>query len=166
VPFCTLKTKGVKSKMLSIDDIKCKGCGICADACPRSAISLQDSVAVINQQLCIGCGTCLEICPVGAVRATVPVNNQLEKGGVAMQGINWFGQGYQGRGGMGRGMSRGRGRGRGMGIGIGIGTVSGRGNPYPFCCINPQLPMRWWAYGRNQSPQSMSDRYIPYASYR
>ena len=152
--------------MLSIDDIKCKGCGICADACPRSAISLQDSVAVINQQLCIGCGTCLEICPVGAVRATVPVNNQLEKGGVAMQGINWFGQGYQGRGGMGRGMSRGRGRGRGMGIGIGIGTVSGRGNPYPFCRFYPGLPRRWWAYGSGSYPPAMPALYPFNKPYR
>ena len=46
---------------------KCVGCGLCADTCPRSAVSVMDvdgeDKAVLNAELCIGCGACVNACP-------------------------------------------------------------------------------------------------------
>jgi ferredoxin len=49
-----------------VDKEKCTGCGICVDACPQEAISLND-VARIDPEKCTDCGTCVEECPNGAL---------------------------------------------------------------------------------------------------
>jgi NADH-quinone oxidoreductase subunit F len=47
-----------------IDPEQCAGCGICARACPASAIKGgKRLVHVIDQTKCIKCGGCLDVCP-------------------------------------------------------------------------------------------------------
>ena len=57
------------SKIVLFDDKKnCCGCGACLNACPRSAIQMQEDAhgfayPVIHEDLCIGCGACTKACP-------------------------------------------------------------------------------------------------------
>jgi uncharacterized Fe-S center protein len=45
----------------------CKGCAVCVNYCPVSAISLRQKKAFIEEDACIGCGECIALCPEGAV---------------------------------------------------------------------------------------------------
>ncbi|HWQ20835.1 MAG TPA: NADH-ubiquinone oxidoreductase-F iron-sulfur binding region domain-containing protein, partial [Methanotrichaceae archaeon] len=48
----------------NIDPERCKGCGLCLDACPAGAISgKRKSPQVIDQARCIRCGSCMDACP-------------------------------------------------------------------------------------------------------
>ena len=51
-----------------VDDAICVGCGICVEACPFSAIELDNMVAVVNEVLCKGCGLCSATCRSGAIQ--------------------------------------------------------------------------------------------------
>lgn len=55
-------------KIIKINEKKCTGCGICADACHEGAIGIVNGKAVLlREDYCDGLGDCLPACPEGAI---------------------------------------------------------------------------------------------------
>ncbi|MBQ9227456.1 MAG: 4Fe-4S binding protein [Eubacterium sp.] len=55
-------------KIIKIDEDKCNGCGLCADACHEGAIDIVDGKAkLVREHFCDGFGDCLPNCPTGAI---------------------------------------------------------------------------------------------------
>jgi NAD-dependent dihydropyrimidine dehydrogenase PreA subunit len=52
---------------MSVDASTCTGCGACVEVCQSGAISLTDSIAILDQAACTQCQACVDVCPVGAV---------------------------------------------------------------------------------------------------
>jgi 2-oxoglutarate ferredoxin oxidoreductase subunit delta len=56
---------------IEIDVNRCKGCGLCTIACPRSLITLSTTInslgytpaVILEQDKCTGCTLCAEMCP-------------------------------------------------------------------------------------------------------
>ena len=53
-------------KMGTVKESECVGCGVCADACPNDAITVDD-IAVIDASKCVDCGACVDECPSSAI---------------------------------------------------------------------------------------------------
>ncbi len=55
-------------KIIHIDEEKCNGCGLCAEACHEGAIDMVDGKAkLVRENFCDGFGDCLPNCPTGAI---------------------------------------------------------------------------------------------------
>ena len=46
----------------------CSGCETCVDECTVGAITMDENIAVIDEETCIRCGVCHDVCPEDAVR--------------------------------------------------------------------------------------------------
>lgn len=57
-----------KRKIITIDEEKCNGCGLCIPNCPEGAIQIINKKArLISDLFCDGLGACLGKCPQGAI---------------------------------------------------------------------------------------------------
>ena len=55
-------------KIIHIDEEKCNGCGLCANACHEGALAVVDGKArLLRDDFCDGFGDCLPECPTGAI---------------------------------------------------------------------------------------------------
>ena len=55
-------------RIITIDEEKCNGCGLCAKACHAGAIGMVDGKAkLLREDYCDGLGDCLPACPMNAI---------------------------------------------------------------------------------------------------
>ncbi len=58
----------MQRRIIKIDETKCNGCGLCAEACHEGAIGMVDGRAkLLRDDYCDGLGDCLPACPTGAI---------------------------------------------------------------------------------------------------
>ena len=64
---------------VTINELVCKGCGLCVRACPKGVLALSKTrlnakgyhpSEVVNQEACIGCASCARTCPDVAIVIT------------------------------------------------------------------------------------------------
>ena len=67
-PFAGLLRRSLTTRP-AVDVARCKGCGICREACPAAAITqpAAKTVVRIDYDACIRCYCCQELCPEGAI---------------------------------------------------------------------------------------------------
>lgn len=58
----------MKRAIITIDDAKCDGCGLCVGSCAEGALAVIDGKArLVSEVYCDGLGACLGECPQGAI---------------------------------------------------------------------------------------------------
>jgi len=83
----------MKRKIITINDKKCTGCGLCIPNCPEGAIQIIDDKArLVSDLFCDGLGACLGHCPEGAItieeREAAPYDERTVMKNIIKQGIN------------------------------------------------------------------------------
>ena len=83
-------------KIISIDQDKCNGCGLCIPNCPEGALQVIDGKArLISDLFCDGLGACIGHCPEGAIevieREAEPYDESKVMAVIAPQGANTIG---------------------------------------------------------------------------
>lgn len=59
---------------LVLDDLKCKGCGLCAVVCPHGVFALEQRKArIIDRDACMECGACAKNCASEAITVSAGV---------------------------------------------------------------------------------------------
>lgn len=58
----------MRRQIITIDDEKCDGCGLCIPNCPEGALGIVDGKArLVSEVFCDGLGACMGHCPRGAI---------------------------------------------------------------------------------------------------
>lgn len=61
----------MKRNIITINEEKCNGCGLCITACHEGALQIIDGKAkLVSDIYCDGLGACLPVCPTGALKVT------------------------------------------------------------------------------------------------
>ncbi len=58
------------SRIVSVDETRCTGCGLCLRVCPRQALKREGGTVRFVARSCLACGHCAAVCPEQAI--TVP----------------------------------------------------------------------------------------------
>ena len=48
---------------------KCKGCTLCAKACPFDALKIENRLAIVDEGKCTNCNACIAKCKFDAIEA-------------------------------------------------------------------------------------------------
>lgn len=67
-PYLAKVLKSHLTSYPAADRKTCVLCGVCRDACPPGAITIQNSALSVDNARCIRCWCCRELCPHGAMR--------------------------------------------------------------------------------------------------